>query len=197
MITQSTYEQLKHTFGYTSSWALWSDGDGVHPKSGISDMKPFHVSEKVLLEKLNPNYIFVGLNPAAHNVDPDTEPWQAFHSADIKRLQEYKLRYALKGTKYWGAFMTDLLPNIIETNANKALSDIDVQDWKKAINDLKRIIEILKQDGNPIVIAFGNRVYNTLRKGFPEDVIVKKIVHFSAFIGKELYKERIMQQLKD
>ena len=35
--------------------------------------------------------------------------WSNFHSDDNKRQNDYKLRFALMGTHFWGSYITDVI----------------------------------------------------------------------------------------
>ena len=114
MLTLTQYDQIKKKYGKTASWAIWAE-EGKTPKSNICDLSIFN--DNRILKILNPNYVFVGLNPSVQDADKDT--WHNFHSKDTKRQNDYKLRYALKNTKFWGAYLTDLVSDVEETNSNK------------------------------------------------------------------------------
>ena len=60
--------------------------------------------------KSNPNIIFVALNFSRETV---MEDFANFH--DARHIsQDFKIRYALKGTKLWGGYMTDIIKNFPE-----------------------------------------------------------------------------------
>lgn len=146
------------------------------------------------MSQLTEEYIFVGLNPARHDAVDTGEPWGAFHSGDLRRAQDYKLRYALRHTKYWGSFMTDIYTDIIETNAKQAISKTTTQMTSKSINELLEIRSIL--GGHSIIVAMGNKAYQILSKQLPTDVLLKKIKHYSSFVNIDEYRSQILDQLK-
>ncbi len=195
MISEKVYEKLLDQYAYTSSWAVWAEPENGNwkSKSGITDLKCME-NLPALLEQLTGEYIFVGLNPAHHDVAKKGEPWSAFHSNDLRRAQDYKLRYALRNTKYWGSFITDIYTGIIETNAKQAISKTTAQMTSDSIKELLEIRSIL--GGDPIVVAIGNKAYKILSKQLPADITLKKIQHFSSFVNIENYRSQVLDQLK-
>lgn len=181
MLKPSRYEEIKNKYGKSASWAVWKD-EGNTPKSNISDLSVFN--DKEIYKKLNPNYVFVGLNPSVQ--DTTEEIWRNFHSPDTKRQNDYKLRYALKNTKFWGAYITDL-NGTKETDSNKVfVSTNDVHTFKEEIALLKT---------KPVLIALGDKVYNALTKHLSEEYTIVKIKHFSCYISKEAYRESVLKDL--
>lgn len=184
MINSLQYEEIKKKYGNSASWAVWAE-EGDTPKSNISDLSIFE--NKDIIKQLNPNYVFVGLNPSVQDVDKDI--WHNFHSKDTKRQNDYKLRYAFKNTRFWGAYLTDLVPNIEETNSNKVqISTINVNKFRD---------EIALLGTNPVLIAFGDKVYNALVENMGHEYKIYKIKHFSCYISKEEYKKHLLQQLEN
>ena len=61
--------------------------------------------------------MFVGLNfSRIENVVPLSN----FHSSNSK-AQDYKIRFALKNTNFWGSYMTDIIKNFEEKHSNKMM----------------------------------------------------------------------------
>ena len=181
MLAPAQYNQIKEKYGKFASWAIWTD-EGCTPKSNIADLSVFN--DKEIHKKLNPNYVFVGLNPSVQ--DTNNEIWRNFHSPDTKRQNDYKLRYALKNTKFWGAYITDL-NGTKETNSNKvSVSANDVSLFKE---------EIALLGTKPVLIALGDKVYNALMKYLSEEYTSVKIKHFSCYISKEAYREAVLKGL--
>lgn len=181
MLKPSQYEQIKKKYGKSASWAIWKE-EGNTPKSNIDNLSVFN--DKEIYKKLNPNYVFVGLNPSVQ--DTNNEIWRNFHSPDTKRQNDYKLRYALKNTKFWGAYITDL-NGIKETNSNKvSVSATDVRSFKE---------EIALLGTKPVLVALGDKVYNALMKYLSEEYTIVKIKHFSCYISKEAYREAVLKGL--
>ena len=112
MLDKTIYRLMKRKYSDVGSWAVWDD-QLDKPKSNMGNMA-WAKDEEKLCSELNPNFVFVGLNkskrPDENLKDENSNariPWKNFHSGN-SRSHSYKLRYALKGTTFWGAYMTDL-----------------------------------------------------------------------------------------
>ena len=77
------------------SSALWPFSTLGYPEQ-TEDLSMFN--DKNICEKLNDKYVFVGLN--ASEQETTFSKWRSFHSDDTNKQNDYKLRYALKDTKY-------------------------------------------------------------------------------------------------
>ncbi len=181
MLQPEIYNQIKCEYGKSASWAVWAE-EWNTPKSNIGDLSIFDDLE--IYKRLNPNYVFVGLNPSVQ--DTSEEIWHNFHSTDTKRQNDYKLRYAIKNTKFWGAYITDL-NGVKETDSNKvSVSADDVQAFTQ---------EIALLGIKPVLIALGDKVYNALVKYLSGEYTIVKIKHFSCYISKEAYRESVLKEL--
>ena len=182
MLSLEKYNEIKKRYGKSASWAIWAE-EGSTPKSNISDLSIFN--DDGVIKQLNPKYVFVGLNPSVQDIDKDT--WHNFHSKDTKRQNDYKLRYALKNTKFWGAYLTDLVSDVEETNSNKvSVSAGNIKKFKEEIDLLGT---------KPILIAMGDKVYKALIRYFKDDYTIVGIKHFSCYISKEVYRKTVLKQL--
>lgn len=191
MITKETYLEMEKKYGDVGSWAVWRK-PGNTPKSNTSDMTVF--DDPKLLDILNPNYVFVGLNGSSThgNWMGDTyRPWLNFHSG-YSRQNDYKLRYALMGTKYWGSYITDVIKHYPEVDSGK------VQDYlKNNPEEIKKNIEIFMKEisclgTNPVIVAMGGQAYKILKKNLPDSYNVVEIMHYSYTIGKEDYRKEVL-----
>jgi hypothetical protein len=62
MVSLDTYQKIKSDFGHYASWAVWAD-QGDTPKSNIDDLSVLDPEKNPrLLESLNGEIIFIGLN---------------------------------------------------------------------------------------------------------------------------------------
>lgn len=197
MVDYQQYSILLKEYGSTSSWAIWAapTNGNWRSKDSMSDMTPFSRTED-LLKSLNGDHIFVGLNPAVHiQMSHNPIPWENFHSGDIRRSQDYKLRFALRETKYWGAFMTDLYSEIKDTNSNSAIKKVTVSLTKESINSLLHIRSLL--GGKASIIAMGSKAYAVLKNNLPNHVNLKMITHYSSYVNIEAYRDKVLKQLNE
>lgn len=111
MISQENYDILKEKYGDASSWAVWNtDYADSKPSHNINDLSVF---DSPNLSELNTGFVFVGLNRsgkpkngnAEKKPDKPKDPWFNFHAG----RNDFKLRYALQGTRYWGSYITDAI----------------------------------------------------------------------------------------
>ncbi|MCR5322516.1 MAG: hypothetical protein K6E85_04530 [Lachnospiraceae bacterium] len=192
MIDTEKYKKLMDGYGDVASWAIWSS-EGNTPKSNVGDMSIFTDD---ICDKLNHDYVFVGLNRAEHMERPDgyDGPWQNFHSPDPKG-NDFKLRFALSGTKYWGAYMTDIIKHHVQTDSGSVMKYLrnhpDVV--KENIEDFEKEISIL--GSYPVLVAFGNDTFKVLTTYLPEHYRIIRVPHFSFTISKENYRAELLQTL--
>ena len=135
----------------------------------------------------------VALNIAAVDI---AEPWGNFHSS-WGHAQDYKIRYAVKDTPLWGAYMTDVIKDHPELHA------ANVQSYLRHNPDvLKKNIENFKQElqdigaRKPKLIAFGNVVHNILIKNLGTDFEVFKIRHYSHLMNTDSYRNEVLELCK-
>src|SRR6202022_3052299 len=104
-------------YGHYASWAIWADGTDK-PKDNVGDLRLFESSEDyALLNQLNPNVVLVGLNISRRI----QSALGNFHDGRPSSM-DYKIRYALKGTVLWGAYMTDIIKDFEQKASGKVMS---------------------------------------------------------------------------
>ena len=118
MINQEKFEFILEKYGHYASWAIWADV-GEKPKSNIGDLSVFDINHNPgLLEQLNPDVIFVGLNVSRGLME---DPLANFHDARPEAM-DFKIRYALRGSPFWGAYMTDIIKDFDQKESRKVWS---------------------------------------------------------------------------
>jgi len=189
VITRVQFEFTKSKYGLQASWAVWAD-EGDTPKSNMGDLSIFERDET--LSKLNPNIVLVALNVSLDGVV--LKPFQNFHG---KIGGAYKIRYALKDTPLWGAYMTDVIKDFPEKESgkvasylreNRELEEKNIQRFRQELIDIGAT--------DPILIAFGNETYDILQKNLRDEFQIFKVTHYSHYISKEKYREHILESLK-
>ncbi|MBF0226760.1 MAG: hypothetical protein HQK76_15005, partial [Desulfobacterales bacterium] len=104
MFDKVRFELIKERYGHYASWAVWGN-EGTRPKDNIGDLSIFDLTYNPnLLKQLKTNIIFVGLN-ISRKVE---NPLSNFHDSRPVSM-DYKIRYALKNTPYYGGYMTDII----------------------------------------------------------------------------------------
>lgn len=197
MITRDRFDHLKEKWSAFSSWAVWRENQsGETPKAGIGDLSVLDPdSNPSLLDTLNPDVVLVGLNAAARfSVSP--QPWGNFHDGSGV-ANDFKIRFALQGTAYWGAYMTDVYIDLPETKSAR------VKAWTRENPDLvKAQLDRLEREladlgsPDPLLIAFGDLAYDPLLSRFGGTHEVVKVQHYSNYIGKENYRASVLEILE-
>ena len=185
MISKEKFDFIKSKYGYWASWAIWAQ-EGDKPKSNIGDLSVFEGDD--FLTKLNPNIILVGLNISRGAI---TTPLSNFH--DSKPVAtDYKIRYALRNSPFWGGYMTDIIKDYDQKSSskvidylkeNKAFEKQNVDFFSEEIKDLGA--------GKPTIVAFGRDSYNILKSHFKNDFKILKVPHYANYSSKEKYREEV------
>lgn len=194
MIEKATYDKLKEKYGFLSSWALWSLPTNS-PKSNTSDLSIFNNNN--LLSLLNSDYVFVGLNVSKNKDINENKYWWNFHS-NSPHQNDFKLRYALMNTKFWGSYMTDIIKNHTEVNSKQVMAFLEQNPniVEQNIKEFKEEICLLNNKTKPKLITMGNSVYKILSKYLSNEYTIVKIMHYSNYINQNEYKKRILETLK-
>jgi len=133
---------------------------------------------------LNPNIILVGLNIS----EKILRTFGNFHP-DKTTAQDYKTRFALHGSMFWGAYMTDIIKSYEEKisgnlmkylTKNKEFEKENIKIFEKELLDIG--------SENTIIIAFGNDTYNILKRNFKDTYTIYKVPHYSAFIQLDSFR---------
>ena len=151
------------------------------------------------LTELNTGFVFVGLNRSGTPKDGDAgkepdDPWFNFHAG----RNDYKLRYALRGTRYWESYITDVIKNIQETDAGEVNNKIEKHPELLEEN-LKRLREELGlPGGRPVLVALGHDAEEKLGPMGSEGYEVVRILHPATHcISNEEYRDRVLEVLDD
>lgn len=194
MITKSTFETIKRKHSAYASWAVWGPV-GATPKSGMADMSMFASDD--ILHILKPNVIMLGLNLSKSI--RGSPPWSNFHAGGT--AQDYKTRYAFHGTKYYGAYMTDIIKVLEEMDAGQAVKYVEGHPELMA-KSLRIFREELTDLGasKPAILAFGNDAHRLAFTNLkPEEYsLLVKLPHYSDYrLNKETYKELVLKQIAE
>jgi len=197
MISIDIFETIKQKYGDVASWAVWEDV-GDKPKSNMGHLNIFDRQKNpTLLEVLKNNVVMVGLNFSRPVVPTDS--FVNFHDIN-PRANDFKIRYAFRGTEFYGAYMTDIIKNlvVIDSNDVKAYLKKNPSVIQENINIFKEELADLCAD-KPILLAFGVDTYNLLNNNLSKDEYSKliRLTHYSHQISKENYKKEVFGQIQD
>ena len=192
MISEKKFYFIKEKYQFYSSCAVWAE-QGDKPKSNVGDLSVLDPKQnKNLLKTLNPNIILVALNISRGDI---AEPFANFHDKS-SRATDFKIRYAIKDTPIWGAYMTDIIKDFKELISGNVLSYLK-KNREFEIENInffrKELIEIGAK--NPILIAFGNIVYEILNRYLEDEFKIFKITHYAHQMSKEKYREEVQNIL--
>ncbi len=195
MISRERFDDVKAKWGAYSSWAVWKRiGPGDAPKKDMGDLSILDPDKNpALLESLNPNIVLLGLNAASRAIA--SESWVNFHDSRSV-ANDFKIRFALKETPYWGAYMTDVLVGLHETDSAK------VSSWIKhnslgVDEQVARLESELVDIGavDPLVVAFGGLAHDVLRVRLGKKYRIVKVTHYAHQVGKEEYRDEVLRVL--
>lgn len=194
MLDIDKYEIMKEKYSHVGSWTIWKDA-GATPKSNTNDMN--WINDPELLSKINTGFVFVGLNwSSTHGDQSDggTIPWANFHSG-YSGQNDYKLRYALKGTRYWGSYITDIIKLYAEVDSGKVKSYLRQHPEVVRQNIIDFEEEISWLGDKPVLVALGGESYRILKENLGHKYQVVQIKHYSFTIGKEKYRDEVLEIL--
>ena len=182
------FKFIKKKYGHVASWAVWREQGNNPPLFNMGDLTILDPRQNPnLLSQLKPDVVFVGLNTSRNINDPP--PFSNFHST-YSRAQDYKIRFALKDTKFWGGYMTDIIKDYPELHGQRVRSFLrdnpDVED-----KNIETFLEELKDLGtkNRIIIAFGSEVYRILSRNLNNEFNIFGVTHYAHFINPQRYRE--------
>ncbi|WP_027207442.1 hypothetical protein [Butyrivibrio fibrisolvens] len=190
MLSEKIYETMRKKYGGVSSWGIWGP-EGAKAKSGVGDLSIF---QSVDLKVLNTGYVFVGLNVAGDGTVERMPDWANFHS-EYRTHHDFKLRYALRDTPFWGSYFTDIIKLHSDSDGGNVMKYI-----KQHPDILKKNIESFEEEigylgGHPILIAMGDKTYGILRDNLGHKYEIKKMSHYARAVSKESYREELLRLL--
>jgi hypothetical protein len=185
MITRAKFELLKEKYGHWISWAIWAEA-GDTPKSNVGDLSIFTGDN--FLEQLHPEVVLVGLNISRGDIK---YPLANFHDARSEAT-DYKIRYALKDSPFWGGYMTDIIKDFNEKESGKMAAYLRANK-EFELNNVDIFREELKNLGsiNPTIVAFGNEAYSILFRNLSDQYKILKVPHYANYTSKEKYREEV------
>jgi hypothetical protein len=177
-------QEIKDKYGHMASFAIWQKIDTTKkPKIGMGDISHFENMDNL---NINRNIILVGLNLSGKgSID---SPFQNFHPI-YSTAHDYKTRYAVQDTIFWGAYMTDIIKDYEEVMSGKVMKYLNANpDIKKEnIKSFEKEIEDLGSK-NPVIIAFGNDCFKILSE-LKNKYRIFKVPHYSSNISKEKLRD--------
>jgi hypothetical protein len=188
MIDGKKFEFIKSKYGYCASWAIWSE-EGEKPKSNVGDLTILDPQKNIdLFFQLKPNVILVGLNISRGGIEV---PFANFHDKRPEAT-DYKIRHALRGSPFWGGYMTDIIKDFDQNTSGKVISYLRANKSfeKENVNKFHEELEDIGSE-NPTIIAFGRAAFDILFRNFNHEYRILKVPHYANYTSKEKYREQI------
>jgi len=192
MVDRETFDRIKEKHGLHASWAVWSEMDGK-PKSNMGAFPALDPDQNpALLGKLRSDVVMLGLNLSTGQ----PLPLGNFHPAS-PRGNDYKIRFAFTGTPFYGAYMTDIIKDVVMLKARDLMRYLAAHPDVVAenIRSLLEEFDDLKSEP-PTVVAFGRDAYR-LAKHLPANGYSRlvRVRHYADFISQTAYRERVLSEL--
>jgi hypothetical protein len=194
VVDREKFALIERKHGADASWAVWAEPTDT-PKSHVGVLSVLDPDlNPSLLQTLRPDVVMLGLNLSRFTPE---SPFANFHDGTPKS-QDYKIRYAFTGTPYYGAYMTDLVKEVVELKSGSLLRQIRANHSLVSAN-VNRLLEEFDDLGcrSPTVIAFGRDAYGLALEHVPSSRYMRLIGvrHYSDFIGQEKYREQVLTKL--
>ncbi len=184
MISPDRFQRIRDSYGHYASWAVWTD-EGHKPKENIDNLSVLDPQiNPDLLNTLHGDFIFLGLN-ISRSIE---RPFGNFHDPR-PMATDFKIRSALKGTHYWGAYMTDIIKDFEEKVSGKLMKYLSTDKGfeEENIRILKTEIEVLGVS-SPTLIAFGRNAEKIARRNLGKEFHIIGIPHYANYISKDTYR---------
>lgn len=170
-MNKAIFERLQsHVFDKGHPWDIWADKSKKPNKLpyfsswaiyGENDFEGEEVNKDDVISSLNGNIVFVALNFSSR-LKSSWGPWKNIYSnKNVRWLLsgEEKSFNIEKINKYKGAYMTDLIKNIIGPVAGKVMKELDIENINKNIGWFFEEMDLLGSDCIEMYL-FGNAVRN-------------------------------------
>ncbi len=191
MIDKNTYEEMKSRYGDVGSWAIWGNEVNGKVTSGMNDMSWLDLPN--VLDTLNTGFVFVGENWSRNPNEICEGPWRNFHTGH-RNSKSYKLRNALRNTRYWGSYITDVFKNNVVVDSHEAEAGKTRAEKDAAVAALEEEIEMLGGK-KPVIVALGEATYKILNTRLGGKYTVVRVMHYSHRVSAEKYKDEVLKVL--
>lgn len=193
MIDIETFCEIRERFGHFASWAVWAE-TGKNPKDNIADLRVLDpIENPTLLETLHGNAILLGLN-ISRRIE---RPLGNFHDPR-PMATDFKIRYALHGSPYWGSYMTDIIKDFEEKASWKLMSFLrNNRDFEK--NSMLRLREEIDVIGvsSPTLVTFGKAAESIAKRNLGQEFRIVGIPHYASYVSKENYRALVCEKLPE
>ena len=192
-IDRDRFDRIKKRWSAHSSWAVWAPRAAWEPaKAHVDDLSVVDPDANPnLLATLRPDVILLGLNASSRGAEMEPEPFRNFHDGS-RHARDHRIRFALGGTSWWGAFMTDVLDGYPETDSAEVIRYVRAN--PRAIREqFDRLEAKIAHLGapDPLLVAFGGEAYRLARQVVGDRHRLTRITHYSHRIGRDAYRAEV------
>jgi hypothetical protein len=187
MISLERFLDIRERFGHFASWAVWAE-EGDRPKDNMGDLSVLNPDQNpLLLESLRGESIFLGLNISGRI----ERPFGNFHDPR-PMATDFKIRNALRGTRYWGSYMTDIIKDFEEKASGRMMTflganrDFELESIRKLREEIRALGVI-----SPLLIAFGQDAESIARRNFRGEFEIVRVPHYAKRISNEAYRIQV------
>ena len=193
---RSTFERIKAKHGAYASWAVWAEPDGG-PKSNIADLTVLDPARNSgLLDSLRTDVVMLG---RGFSGPVPALPFTNFHDPS-PHGQDYKIRYAFSNTRYYGAYMTNLIKGVVAPEAGD-LRELLKSDPSLVTKSIGRLLEEFEDldSPEPLVVAFGSDTYKLAARHIPPNRrgLLVRVTSYGQYMSKEDYRKRVLEEIED
>jgi len=192
-VDREAFELVRRKHDAYASWAIWAEPTG-RPKSNVGDLSVLDPDQNpTLLQTVQNGVVMVGLNLSRFF----PVPFGNFHDSNPE-AQDYKIRYAFTDTPYYGAYMTDLVKDVVMLNARDLMRHL-ASNPSLLSQNVQRLLEEFGDLGStaPTLITFGCDAHQLVARHVSPNRYTRLIgvTHYSQYISKEKYRERVLAEL--
>lgn len=188
MISSSVFDAVKRQYGSMASWAVWAEV-GAKAKSHMDDLTVLDPAENPeLLRVLHTNFVLLGLN-ISHRIKCSLGN---FH-VDKPTGPAYKIRYALKNTPLWGAYMTDVIKNFEEPISENMLAYLRKHpDFERT--NMQQLRDELAVVGatKPVLVTFGTIAHTIVQRHFVNEFKILPLPHYAEQSSQQIYRDKVL-----
>lgn len=196
MMEEKLFSAIAERYGKVASWAAW-EKSGEKPKSNISNIDIFDIKKNPsLLNILKTDVVMVALN-FARTVEMN-ELFLNFHDKN-PHGQDYKIRFAFEETRFYGAYMTDIIKDFPTKSSRDVLKHLrnNPEVIEQQIKNFREELQFIGSE-NPTILAFGRDTYNILKNNMKKSEYNQLIAltHYSHRISKENYRSDTLKKIE-
>ena len=195
MVDRERFERIKERHGLYASWAIWA-APGATPKSNIGDLSVLDPDRNpTVLGSLRTDVIMLGLNISRPGIV--VEPFRNFHDAS-SRGQDYKIRYAFLNTRYWGAYMSDFIKDVVMLDRGSLMRYVRTNPSVLQKNVKQLVAEFDDLWCNrPTILTFGDDTSRLVAENVPNTVYsgLVPLMHYANYISQEDYRLDTLKRL--